>query len=279
MALVALRWAATGQLAPPSFASLDSLSGWSESRSTTTAVLAMVRLAAELWVWYLLGLSALQFLASVARLRGAASMADVLALPASGRLVRAGLGLSLVATTAVGSSSEPGTAAMRPVPAEPSTAWMVPTTAGTPRGTSTTIAPTTTTTSSTTTTSPTTTSPTRPPTSSFPSTRGSTVLTTPTTLGAATEADDAPTLPSLERRRPTSPATWTVETGDSLWSVAEEVLADAWGRSPHDAEIDPYWRQLLEANRHRLVDPDAPELIFRGQVLELPSSPPDPLVT
>jgi hypothetical protein len=73
---------------------------------------------------------------------------------------------------------------------------------------------------------------------------------------------------------PAPPATWRVEPGDSLWSVAAEVLADAWGRPPSDREIDPYWRAVVERNRPRLVDPADPDLLHPGQVLELPPPPP-----
>lgn len=70
-----------------------------------------------------------------------------------------------------------------------------------------------------------------------------------------------------------APTTWTVEPGDSLWSIAEEVLADAWHRPVADRDVDPYWRALVERNRARLVDPADPDLIHPGQVLELPPLP------
>jgi nucleoid-associated protein YgaU len=34
--------------------------------------------------------------------------------------------------------------------------------------------------------------------------------------------------------------------------------------------VAPYWRALLEVNRHVLADPDNPDLLFAGQVLSLP---------
>jgi nucleoid-associated protein YgaU len=68
---------------------------------------------------------------------------------------------------------------------------------------------------------------------------------------------------------PAAPTTWTVEPGDSFWSIAEEVLADAWGRPPSDAEVDPYWRALIAANRDRITSGN-PDLIFPGQTFLLP---------
>lgn len=65
--------------------------------------------------------------------------------------------------------------------------------------------------------------------------------------------------------------TLTVAGGDSFWSIAVEVLADATtGRSPDEREVASYWRRLVEANTTRLVVPDNPDLLYPGQVLELP---------
>lgn len=72
------------------------------------------------------------------------------------------------------------------------------------------------------------------------------------------------------------PATWTVAPGDSLWTIAEELLADSWRRAPSAAETDPYWRVLVERNRARLVDPGDADLLHPGQVLEVPPPPAAP---
>ncbi len=77
-------------------------------------------------------------------------------------------------------------------------------------------------------------------------------------------------------RLPDSPTSWTVQPGDHFWGIAEETLAAAWGRPPTDKEIDPYWRQLVEVNRSRLAHSDNADLIFPGQVFELPPTPPPP---
>jgi nucleoid-associated protein YgaU len=74
---------------------------------------------------------------------------------------------------------------------------------------------------------------------------------------------------------------WTVAPGDHLWSIATAALTDRWGRHPSDAEVDPYWRRLIEANRANLAHRDNPDLIYPGQVLVLPpvSEPPAPTTT
>lgn len=67
----------------------------------------------------------------------------------------------------------------------------------------------------------------------------------------------------------TTVETWTVGPGDSFWSIAEEVVGDALGRPPADADVEPYWRTLVAANRDRLVSPN-PDLVVPGQVFVLP---------
>ena len=69
------------------------------------------------------------------------------------------------------------------------------------------------------------------------------------------------------------PSSWSVRPGDHFWAVAERVLSTAWGRAPADAEVDPYWRVLIQANRSRLHDPDNPDLLFPGQILTVPVPP------
>jgi nucleoid-associated protein YgaU len=68
----------------------------------------------------------------------------------------------------------------------------------------------------------------------------------------------------------TRPGKVTVQAGDSFWTIAERALADAWGRQPTDTETAVYWRQLIDTNRDRLQPPYDPDLIYPGQVLQLP---------
>ncbi|HEU5082127.1 MAG TPA: hypothetical protein VFU14_02215 [Acidimicrobiales bacterium] len=236
-----LRAAAGGELGAPPLTSLDGLIGWVDGRSPAAAAIAIVRLAAELSAWYVLGLSALHAVSHLLGSAGGHRVADALAVPSVRRAVRAGLGLGLVAASSVaGREAEPlgrgtatmvpavevGTATARPVVHGPGTATMRP--VRDPRGTATM----------------------RP----IPATRPGTVTA------------------------PAAPATWTVVAGESLWSIAEELLADAWGRPATDPEIAPYWQHLVAANRGRLVDPADPDLIHPGQVLEVPAVPSLPAV-
>jgi nucleoid-associated protein YgaU len=85
--------------------------------------------------------------------------------------------------------------------------------------------------------------------------------------GSATLRRLAPDKPGSQ---PAAPQEWVVARGDHLWSIAEAHLGDVLGRPPTDAEITPYWRALIDHNRSRLSDPDLPDMIFPGQVFELP---------
>jgi nucleoid-associated protein YgaU len=58
-----------------------------------------------------------------------------------------------------------------------------------------------------------------------------------------------------------------------LWSIAAKTLAGAWGRTPSDDEVDRYWTALVAANRSRLANSEDPDLIFPGQVFQLPPIP------
>ena len=69
---------------------------------------------------------------------------------------------------------------------------------------------------------------------------------------------------------PMTEVLYTVEPGDSLWSIAERVLIDRTGAESTDGEIADYWASVIDANRDRLVDPDNPDLILPGQVMLVP---------
>jgi nucleoid-associated protein YgaU len=63
---------------------------------------------------------------------------------------------------------------------------------------------------------------------------------------------------------------WVVESGDSFWSIAEEMLSDYQGPGQDEVDVALYCRQLIAANRDRLATPDEPNLLFPGQVLTVP---------
>ena len=86
-------------------------------------------------------------------------------------------------------------------------------------------------------------------------------------------SDDQPSVPDEPSASNDGSNTHDVVSGDSLWSIAKATLAAAWGRAPSDAEVTGYWRELIEANRGALDDPDNPDMIFPGQRFRLPPTP------
>lgn len=116
------------------------------------------------------------------------------------------------------------------------------------------------------------------PTTTTPTvTAPTTTITTPT--GAA--PDPGPSVkpepsegdPNDPRTDPSAapPTTVTVVEGDSFWTIAETITADSLGTAPTDAQITAYWGALVDANLDSLVQPGNPDLIFPGQVFELPA--------
>jgi nucleoid-associated protein YgaU len=92
-------------------------------------------------------------------------------------------------------------------------------------------------------------------------------------LGATAETGDADqaTDEVVMRRvaEGTGPAVHAVAAGESFWTIARDALTSA-GERPDDARIHGYWQRLVDHNREVLDDPDNPDLLFPGQVLELP---------
>ncbi|HLM64760.1 MAG TPA: BTAD domain-containing putative transcriptional regulator [Acidimicrobiales bacterium] len=71
--------------------------------------------------------------------------------------------------------------------------------------------------------------------------------------------------------------TVTVQPGDHFWGLAEDQLADTWGRAPSDAEVADYWDDTLATNRDRLAPPRDSDDIYPGEQFTLPATPADPL--
>lgn len=101
----------------------------------------------------------------------------------------------------------------------------------------------------------------------------STATTTSTTLAPSPTVAPSPSfVPQPERAAPgAATMTYTLRPGDHLWSVAERAVAMALGRPATAAQVAPYWRRLIRENRHILVEPTSPDLVFAGQVVTLPA--------
>jgi hypothetical protein len=272
--------------------------GSPSSAEPAVLVVALVRQAAILAGWYVLAMTLAGGLARVARVRPAVRLADRCTVPGLRRLLDVSFGVTVLAATASPAAwAEPPPRDESPPP----TMVRLPDSSDAeerpppPESTTTTVEPTTTSTAAatvpTTTTTTTAVVPTGPPATTGPSSPTSTTTTTSTSATTAPVPTTAPptrppppSAPSAEQpSRPAAPAVptasseqWTVHRGDHFWSIAQRVLAQAWQRPAGDAETDPYWRALVDANRHRLADPDNADLLFAGQVLTLPPPPPAP---
>jgi hypothetical protein len=67
-----------------------------------------------------------------------------------------------------------------------------------------------------------------------------------------------------------APATWAVEAGDCLWNIAKAVRTQQLSRPATEPEILEYLNRVVDANRHVLVDPGRPDLIYSGQEFLVP---------
>ena len=87
-----------------------------------------------------------------------------------------------------------------------------------------------------------------------------------------------PIEPGSEQVAPELPPEWIeVENGDHFWSIAEEALAESWGRAPTNTEVSSYWADLVQANEGRLLPPEDRNLIYPEQRFQLPPVPDDPI--
>jgi hypothetical protein len=64
---------------------------------------------------------------------------------------------------------------------------------------------------------------------------------------------------------------WTVQPGESFWSIAEDVMAQQRGGDVAEPEVAQYWQRLVQANIGRLADRSNPDLIYPGQTFRLPA--------
>ena len=88
---------------------------------------------------------------------------------------------------------------------------------------------------------------------------------------AAAEPAGSPSFVPVSMEHPTSSDSVVVEPGDHLWRISQTHLDRVLGRVAGSAEVDPYWRAVIEANRARLRSGD-PDLIYPGEVITLPTN-------
>lgn len=247
--------AAAGALAPPPVGSLDALARWSIDTAPEVMAASLVRLVAELTAWYALAVTALYGVGALVRSRLLTRAARRLAAPALRHVLESSFGLALApaalaplaALPAVPPPALDAIIAVHPAASLAAAADPSPSKASPMEDGAAIRAPAAT-----------------PPARPFWS------------LGPEVDppaAGEGATMRPLPLPGAAPPTTYRVEAGESFWTIADELLADAWHRPPSVAEVDAYWRQLMAANWGRLVHDDEPDLLFAGQVLDLPPPP------
>ena len=240
-AVVAVLHGLGGPLAPPPLGDGRGFRAWFEQRQPPEVVFGLLRLVALALAWYLLAVTLAGTAGRVLRLRTLVTALDAVTVPVVRRLVDAAMGLSVVAAALAGTPGVAGAAGdSAPPPVE--VMRRLPD-AGVPGE----AAPETM--------------------RRLPDNPAGPPGVPPPQGGAEAAGTAAPPAPAA------APVTWKVAPGDHFWSVAERVLARARQRPPADAEVDPYWRSLVAANRDRLRDPANPDLLFPGQELVVPPVP------
>jgi nucleoid-associated protein YgaU len=99
-----------------------------------------------------------------------------------------------------------------------------------------------------------------------------TLATVVVMIGSAALAEPAgsPAFVPVSQGEGTAPdVSVVVQPGDHLWKISASHLEGILDRPAEPAEIDPYWRVVIETNRASLSSGD-PDLIYPGEVIELP---------
>ncbi|MFP5308020.1 MAG: LysM peptidoglycan-binding domain-containing protein [Actinomycetes bacterium] len=280
VAIALLATTGRGPLAGPTLTQPGTWGAWLGERDPIVAVVSLLRLVALGLAWYLLGVTTVSVLARTLRAARLVRLADALSIPLVRRLSQQAVGVSLAG--AVLTSVTGPLAVAAPTPMGPASAGAVASAAG----------------DATLTMAPLDDAPTAGADDAETLTmaalddpaRAAGVRVAETITMQAVEAPAPPAVAPPQVAPPADAAgatdaaapapaggrEVTVASGDHLWSLAEDALVAAWGRDVSDDELAPYWRDVVEANRDRLADPTDPDLLFPGQQVVLPATPPAP---
>ncbi|MEO7555276.1 MAG: hypothetical protein ABIV94_01560 [Acidimicrobiales bacterium] len=231
-----------GELAAPPLGSPTELSAWVAARGAVVAAFALVRLGALVLGAYLLATAALGLLAQRFGRTRLADAVDRCTVP-TWRAALGGAGLSTI-TLLAGATVIPTAAGAVDAPTDRLVEIVAPTTTEAVDA------------------------------EGPPPTMHVLDSPAPTTVPPTPDAPPPDAPPAVAPPGATSSAapdaTWTIEAGESFWSVARDHLAESWNRVPDDHEVDGYWRQLIAANLDVLPTPD-PNLLYCGTTLVLPA--------
>jgi hypothetical protein len=235
--LIVLLGSGGGALSPPPLGSPAGWSSWLAGREPVAAAFALLRLATLAGAAYVVVVTSLGVVLRAVRAGALVAVADRLTVPPVRRLLAGTVTAGLMGlgpVAAAGAQPAPSTTAATATAVSTSTSTTSPSTTTTPGATS-----------------------------------GDTVVL------RRLPADPTPPAVVPAATPPERPgATWAVKPGDCFWTIAEDVLHQAWGRVPTDTEVVPYWQALIEANRVKLADKANADLVFPGQLFDIPRPPP-----
>jgi hypothetical protein len=215
--------------------SITEIRQWLNDSDPIVVVLSLVRAAAVVAVLYVLATTVLCAIAYRSPWRHIAVIADRISLPASRTLA-----VRLAGITAIGTLAMPSTSAFA-TPTASDTPVLRHLAPGEPMPTF----------------QPITTSTTVKPTEPAPAT--SVVESPIVTRDAPAPMSTSPSNPSR-----------TVQRGENFWTIARSQLLTSLEREPTENEVVTYWRELVKRNQQVLLQPENPDLLFAGQVIELP---------
>ena len=262
VAIVAFTALGGGQLAAPPLTDPAGWSAWAGDRDGVVATVALLRLVVLVLAWYLVGVTTIGAVARLARWARLVRVADALSVPVVRRVLQASLGVGLASAVVVSStvavSPAPGgptmaAAAGQSVQDGPAMRPLDPAPAPSPSMT--------------------------PLDRSADSGPGGTSLAPPGMRPLPADSTTPAPTPQADRAAPATPGAEgpaadddlvTVVEGEHPWAIAERHVRTLRGPDVGDTEVADYWRQLVEANRGRLVDPDDPDLVLPGQRFVLP---------
>lgn len=218
--------------------------------------------------WYLAGATALSIVSALLSWRPLRQFEAAVTLPALRRLVRAGLGASLVVglglgpSTAAAASPGPPGASAEPAPLaelgeRPVDEPVPDRSADGPESAPPRVAP------------PRVAPPAVVPTEVAPPAAAPRAAEPPIEPRSAADPAD-PAGDAADGAEAADAGTHEVVAGESFWSIAADLTADELGRTPEDGEVFERWIALIEANRDRLLVPDDPDLLLPGQQLRVP---------
>lgn len=243
--IVLLGWLGDGRLSTPPLLDRSQLQRWLDGRDAVTVAFAVVRLIGLVLAWYLLVVTVVGLVARVSRLPALVRVADLATIPAVRRVLGAiaGVGLTASAASLMAASILPDQAPAHAETVDGGGGRVV--LERLPDGSDVILR-------------------------RLPDGEDGTA-----TMRVEEAAPSEQEAPPSGQEAPTAQE-WTTQPGDHFWHIAEATLTDAWGRAPTDAEVTPFWTDVVEANREALDDPANPDLIFPGQVFRVPVPPPAP---